>query len=108
MGNSIARNRFWWYRSLYDDYLLREFRMSFMAGAFIWLPSYWWGVHFNRELEVMQSHKIYLHTYGPMRNRLTHSMLFEQFEMHLEEWEKLEEEFKNNGEKMLEELEPVE
>jgi hypothetical protein len=32
--------------------------------------------------------------FGPRRNRLTHSLLFEEFEVVLEEWQKLEHEFK--------------
>ena len=24
MGSVLTRNRFWWYRSLYDDYVARE------------------------------------------------------------------------------------
>lgn len=56
MGNTIQRNRYWWYKSLYDDYLLREFRIAFVISGFIYLPFYWWGVHFNREIEVNQSH----------------------------------------------------
>jgi hypothetical protein len=40
---------------------------------------------------------------GPSRNRLTHSMIFEQFEMVLENWEKLNEEYAQKGKKMLEE-----
>jgi len=31
--------------------------------------------------------------YGPRRNRIAHSMLFEEFEMVMENWQKLDEEF---------------
>ena len=41
MGNSLFRNRFWYYRSLYDDYCGREFRMAAGIAGFIWLPHYW-------------------------------------------------------------------
>ena len=104
MGNIFYRNRFWYYRSLYDDYMLREFRMSFLAGSVLWLPFYWWGVHYNREYEVMMSRKNYLHEYGPKRNRLTHSLLFEQFEIYKEKWEELEKEYLENKEEMDAEL----
>ena len=56
-----------------------------------------WGIHLNREIEVNYSHKNYNLEFGPRRNRLTHSMLFEEFEMVLENWEKLNEEFKLKG-----------
>jgi hypothetical protein len=34
--------------------------------------------------------------FGPRRNRLTHSLLFEEFEVVLENWQGLQDEFKNN------------
>ena len=103
MGNTLQRNRYWWYKSLYDDYMLREFRTAFAIAGIVYLPFYWWGVHFNREIEVNQSHEIYSDQYLPMRNRLTHSLLFERFEMDLEKWGILEEEFKEKGESMFDE-----
>ena len=101
MGNTLQRNRFWWYRSMYDDYMLREFRVAFGIAGFIFLPFYWWGVHFNREVEVNASHKNYYYDYLPRRSRLTHSLLFEQFEMCLERWMDLEDEYRARGEDML-------
>ena len=101
MGNTIQRNRYWWYRSLYDEYMTREFRVAFGISGVIFLPFYWWGIHMNRELEVHASHKNYMDHYLPRRNRLTHSMLFEEFETYLERWEALEAEFKEKGEAML-------
>lgn len=92
MGNLIARNRFWWFRSMYDEYTLREVRISLLIGSVIWLPNYFWGIHINREVEVNESHHNYMDQYLPLRNRLTHSMLFEQFEMHLEEWRRIQSE----------------
>ncbi len=100
MGNSLQRNRFWWYRSLYDDYLLREFRYTFFIAAFMWLPAYWWGIHFNREIETMIAHKVYFKRWRPRRNRLTHSLLFEEFEVDLENWMKISREYDENPDKM--------
>ena len=90
MGNSIFRNRFWYYRSLYDDYMFREMRATFFIAGLLWLPFYYWGIHVNRELEVYVSHKNYQIEWGPRRSRLTHSLLFEQFEMDLERWKYLQ------------------
>jgi hypothetical protein len=89
MGNFIVRNRFWWFRSAYDEYTLREFRISLLIGSVIWLPAYFWGIHINREVEVNEAHNNYTSHYLLLRNRLTHSLLFEQFEMHLENWKSL-------------------
>jgi hypothetical protein len=40
MGAIITRNRYWWYRSLYDDYVGREMRLAFSLGSIIWIPHY--------------------------------------------------------------------
>lgn len=42
MGSVLMRNRFWWYKSLYDDYSGREMRMAFGLCNLIWLPHYWY------------------------------------------------------------------
>lgn len=104
MGNSLFRNRFWYYKTVYDDYMAREFRYSFAIASFVFLPHYWWGVHMNREIEVNQSHLNYHTDYEPRRNRLMHSMIFEEFEIILEDWKKLENEYKENQEAMLKEV----
>ena len=84
MGNVFYRNRFWYVRSLYDDYMLREFRQAYMFGAVLWIPFYFWGIHMNREVEVTNSHAIYETEFRPKRNRLYRSMMYEMFEMDLE------------------------
>lgn len=89
MGNQLVRNRFWYYRSMYDEYLLREVRRTFLICSFIYLPAYWWGIHFNRALEIDESHCYYTQHYLPRRLRLTHSLLFEEFETVLEDWQQL-------------------
>jgi len=42
MGSALFRNRFWYYRSLYDDYCGREFRLAYGVAALLWLPHYWY------------------------------------------------------------------
>lgn len=44
MGSSLTRNRFWWYRSMYDDYMGREMRLAYGIAAFLWLPHYWYRI----------------------------------------------------------------
>lgn len=39
----LLRNRYWFYRSLYDDYCGREVRLGFGLCAAIWLPAYWFS-----------------------------------------------------------------
>lgn len=74
---------------MYDEYLLRDVRRTILLASVIYLPAYWWGIHMNRALEIDESHAYYIKNYGPKRLRLTHSLLFEEFEMHLEEWKKM-------------------
>lgn len=47
MGNSLFRNRFWFYKTFYDDYLTREIKYSLGVVGVVTLPFYWWGVHIN-------------------------------------------------------------
>merc|ERR1712048_1072529 len=100
MGNSLYRNRHWYYRSLYDDQCTREFRYAFGVTALVFIPHYLWGIHFNRLYEEHMSHSVYTEEYMPRRNRLTHSLLFEQFEMMVEKCQDLEDEFRENKEAM--------
>ena len=68
-------------------------RLSFGIASVIWIPHYAWGVHINRKMEEHTAHKNYAHEWGPRRNRLTHSLLFEEFEQVLENWIDLDEEY---------------
>ena len=106
MGNTLARNRYWWYRSLYDDYMFREMRLTFGVAGLLFLPFYWWGIHINREFEVHNAHINYLNEWGPRRLRLTHSMLFEEFEMDLERFLKFKESYTSDGDSDLPEGAP--
>jgi hypothetical protein len=91
MGSIVTRNRFWLIRSLYDENMSREFRLSFLAATFLGIPHYVYGIHINRQIEENYSHINYAMVNAPRRNRLTHSMLFEEFEEVLEEWQRLQE-----------------
>ena len=62
---------------------------GFLSTGIISISDPRWGVHLNREIEVNHAHTNYQHEFMPRRNRLTHSLLFEEFEMILEDWEKL-------------------
>ena len=38
----MFRNRYWFYKSLYDDYMGREFKLAFGLSCVIWMPHYWY------------------------------------------------------------------
>mmetsp|Transcript_34918 Transcript_34918/g.31444 ORF Transcript_34918/g.31444 Transcript_34918/m.31444 type:complete len:117 (-) Transcript_34918:201-551(-) len=107
MGSSLFRNRHWYYRTLFDDYYGREARFSMMIAGFIWIPHYCYGIHLNREVEVNYAHKVYHLEYGPRRNRLCHSLCFEEFDMVLEKWMDLEDEYAAKGDEMFEGVEEI-
>jgi hypothetical protein len=43
MGSIVFRNRYWFYKSLYDDYLGRDFKLSFGISCLLWMPHYWYN-----------------------------------------------------------------
>lgn len=45
---------------------------------------------------------MYAHEWGPRRVRLAHSLCFEEFDQVLENWQDLEDEYKQKGKLMLE------
>jgi hypothetical protein len=51
------------------------------------------GISINRAVEEGSSHKNYFVEYHPRRNRLVHNLLFEELEMVIENWVKLEREY---------------
>jgi hypothetical protein len=48
-------------------------------------------------MEEGSAHKNYYIEYGPRRNRLTHNLIFEEFEVILERWMDLSEEYSSRG-----------
>jgi hypothetical protein len=48
------------------------------------------GISINRAVEEGSAHKNYFIEYHPRRNRLAHSLIFEEFEMVVEDWHSLE------------------
>lgn len=42
MGSILFRNRYWFYKSLYDDYIGRDFKLALGLCSVLWLPHYWY------------------------------------------------------------------
>lgn len=42
MGSIVFRNRYWFYKSLYDDYIGRDFKLALGLCSVLWLPHYWY------------------------------------------------------------------
>eukprot|EP00357_Protocruzia_adherens_P009019 CAMPEP_0114996206 /NCGR_PEP_ID=MMETSP0216-20121206/14174_1 /TAXON_ID=223996 /ORGANISM="Protocruzia adherens, Strain Boccale" /LENGTH=83 /DNA_ID=CAMNT_0002360369 /DNA_START=83 /DNA_END=334 /DNA_ORIENTATION=+ len=83
--------------------MTREIHYTWMIGTFVVLPYYWWGLHITREGEVNISHGNYYQEYQPRRLRMTHNLIFENFVMMSEQWQKYNDEYQSKGKKMLEE-----
>ena len=80
----------WFVNMFMDEYMTRE-PMNIMIGMMIMqFPLYLWGLHINREAEIQNSHVNYMIEYGPRRERLAHSLIFEEFDLHLDTWKALE------------------
>jgi hypothetical protein len=47
------------------------------------------GIAINRSVEEFSSHKNYFIESHPRRNRLTHNLIYEEFEMVVESWSNL-------------------
>ena len=98
MGSIVFRNRYWNYKFLYDDYLGREFKLSFRLLCFIDASllvsniQNRTGVVINRSIEKISSHKNFFVEYHSGRSRITHNLIYEEFEMIVEDWAKLERE----------------
>jgi hypothetical protein len=85
----FLRSKFWFTNMFMDEYMSRDAVGIFFAAAVMHVPIYLWGVHMNREVEIHNSHVNYAVEYIPRRNRLAHSMIFEEFETHVEAWREL-------------------
>ena len=82
----FLRSRFWYVNLYLDEYVSRDSMAVLLATVLMQIPLYFWGWHVNREHEINSSHIVYQQEFGPKRNRLAHSMIFEEFEMHTEKW----------------------
>ena len=88
----FLRSKFWFVNLFMDEYMTRDAMAIMMATLIMHVPMYFWGIFVNRESEIYNSHINYQIEYGPRRNRLAHSMIFEEFEMHVEKWRELKNE----------------
>mmetsp|Transcript_18747 Transcript_18747/g.3041 ORF Transcript_18747/g.3041 Transcript_18747/m.3041 type:complete len:97 (+) Transcript_18747:32-322(+) len=85
----FIRSRFWFVNQFMDEYLSREPIAVLLGVVILHIPFYFWGVHINREHEIHFAHMNYHTTFAPRRNRLAHSLIFEEFEMQVEQWREI-------------------
>lgn len=83
-GVNFTRNRAWWHTVIWDEYGQRHQYLAIFPTFLVLMPMYHYGSSLNRSLEQTFAAKMYLLDYENKRNRLTHDMIMEHFEMHVE------------------------
>ena len=96
-GVNFTRNRAWWHTAIWDEYGQRHQYIAIFPTFLALMPMYHYGSCLNRELEQTFAAKMYLLDYENKRNRLTHDMIMEHFEMHVEKVQDILEQVKDKG-----------
>ena len=89
MGSWLTRTRAWCYIAFYDEYVGRHINTSAGLSVFFFVPLYLYGLNVNRICEQNSNHLLYQWQYYDKRNRLTHNLIMEHFEVHKESLEDL-------------------
>ncbi len=78
--------------------------MSAGISVIVFIPIYYYGATINRSLEQNYNHYYYQWTHGDKRNRLTHNLVMEHFEVHKEQLEDLIVDMNTQGSKAFAEI----
>ena len=106
MGGYLSRNRAWVYIAFYDEYVGRHINTSAGLSILFMIPMYWYGVHVNRVKEQNYAALYYNWTHCDKRNRLTHNMIMEHFETHVEDLQDLVVDLQKHGGKVWSRIPP--
>ena len=96
-GVNFTRNRAWWHTAIWDEYGQRHQYLCIIPSIIYMVPSYWYGSFINRSIEQNYAAKMYQLDFEARRNRLTHNMIMEHFESHVEKVQDLLDEVKTEG-----------
>ena len=89
MGAWLTRTRAWVYIAFYDEYVGRHINTCAGLSVMFFIPMYLYGIHVNRIVDRNANHLLYSWGYFDKRNRLTHNVIMEHFEVHKERLEDL-------------------
>ena len=89
MGAWLTRTRAWVYIAFYDEYVGRHINTCAGLSVLFFIPMYVYGIHVNRIVDRNANHMYYHWQYFDKRNRLTHNLIMEHFEVHKENLEDL-------------------
>lgn len=96
-GVNFTRNRAWWHTAIWDEYGQKHMYFAFIPTFIMMVPAYWYGSFLNRDLEQNFAAKMYTLEYESRRNRLTHNMIMEHFETHVEQVQDILDKVKEEG-----------
>ena len=96
-GVNFTRNRAWWHTAIWDEYGQRHQYLCFIPSLIFMIPTYWYGSFINRALEQNWAAKMYQLEFESRRNRITHNMIMEHFESHVEKIQDILDEVKAEG-----------
>jgi hypothetical protein len=96
-GVNFTRNRAWWHTAVWDEYGMRHLYLALFPTFAFMIPMYWYGSFVNRELEQNFAAKMYQLDFENRRNRLTHNLIMEHFETHVEKIQDLLDDVRDNG-----------
>ena len=85
MGAWITRSRAWVYIAFYDEYVGRTINTSAGLSLLFFIPSYLYGQTISRLVEREGANLAYYDDYFEKRLRLTHNLIFEHFDVHVEQ-----------------------
>ncbi len=89
MGAWLTRTRAWVYIAFYDEYVGRHINTCAGLSVLFFFPMYMYGIYVNRIVDRNANHMLYNWQYFDKRNRLTHNLIMEHFEVHKENLEDL-------------------
>jgi hypothetical protein len=96
-GVNFTRNRAWWHTAVWDEYGMRHMYVALFPTFAFMIPMYWYGTFVNRDLEQNYAAKMYQLDYENRRNRLTHNLIMEHFETHVEKIQDILDEVREHG-----------
>ena len=102
MGAWLTRTRAWVYIAFYDEYVGRSINTCAGLSVLFFIPMYMYGMHVNRIVDRNSNHLMYNWQYFDKRNRLTHNLIMEHFEVHKEQLEDLIVDMNEKGPKIFE------
>lgn len=89
------------YIAFYDEYVGRHINTSAGCSLLFFIPVYLYGINVNRICEQNANHYLYNWTHFDKRNRLTHNLVMEHFDVHKEQMEDLIKDMNDRGPKVF-------